>query len=295
VVITATVTYAGEPSEHIVLEVIDDDSPGGTDAARMSFQQGGGIEEGGTPNCWVPFSGPVPTSTTIEITTSTPTTDCAQPGSSTCGAVILGGTAFVSPSGVAGVFLGCFHAQPCRGSMTISDQGDVIAHRDAYTIGAEDGGIVHLKLSRSAWRSLAVGHLASSVQIVDPSGLVRSARVTLVAFGDATRTARAADEGTSRIAIFGHTGFVSPSRIVEVFLGCFGSQDCTGTITVTVGHTIIAQYSGRLVSAEDGALARIPLNAHGRELLAGHIKAIVTVSDTGGSTATAPLTLEYFR
>jgi hypothetical protein len=72
VVITATVAYAGESPEHIVLEAIDDDSPDGTDAARVSFQHNGGVEQGATPNCWVPLSGPVAISpNAIEITTST--------------------------------------------------------------------------------------------------------------------------------------------------------------------------------------------------------------------------------
>jgi hypothetical protein len=235
--------------------------------------------------------------TLVEGYTPTPVrSHCAQRATSACGAAILGGTAFVSPSGVAGVFLGCFDPRPCRGSMTVSHRGSVIAHRDAYTIGAEDGGIVHLSLSRAARGSLADGHLTPTVQIADASGLVRSAPVTLVAFGDTTLTARAADAGASRIAIFGRTGFVSPSGIVEVFLGCFGSQDCTGAITLTAGRAIIASYRGRLVGADNGALAHVPLNAHGRKLVTGRTtKAKVTVKDTGGSSAAAELTLEHSR
>jgi hypothetical protein len=73
VVITATVTYVGKSPEHIVLEVIDNDLPGGTDAARMSYEHNGGVEQGTTPNCWVPLLSPVPISqSTIDITASSP-------------------------------------------------------------------------------------------------------------------------------------------------------------------------------------------------------------------------------
>jgi len=171
---------------------------------------------------------------------------------------ILGGAAFVSPSGVAGVFLGCFAARPCRGSMTVTHSGGMIAHRDAYSIRAADGGIVHLTLSRSARRSLVHGPVAATIQTNDSGGLTARATIMLVPFGNVA-TARLAADVPSRIAIFGHTGFVSPSGIAEVFLGCFGNQSCTGTITLTEEDTTIASRHGTLVGADNGALVHIPI------------------------------------
>ena len=208
---------------------------------------------------------------------------------------ILGGPAFVSPSGVAGVFLGCFASRPCMGSMTVEHGQDEIAHRDAYTIGAADGGIVHLTLSRSARRALARGPVAVSIQITDAGGGTARARATLVPFGNFA-AAHIAAATPSRIVIVGHTGFVSPSGRAEVFLGCFGTQNCTGTISVTKGPTILASHHGTLVTADNGALVRITLNAHGREVLAHHTVTVkVAVRDTNGPTATRTLTLEHFQ
>lgn len=171
----------------------------------------------------------------------------------------------------------------------------MIAHRNAYTIPAADGGIIHLTLSRSARRSLAHGPVAVTIQITDAGGLTARASVMLVPFGNVT-TARIAAVAPSRIAIFGHTGFVSPSGVAEVFLGCFGNQSCTGTITLTEGHTPIASRHGTLVAADNGALVHIPINADGRTLLTHHtIRVKVAVRDTHGRTASRTLTLEHFQ
>ena len=208
---------------------------------------------------------------------------------------ILGGTAFVSPSGVAGVFLGCFASRPCTGSMTVRHRQDVIAHRNAYTIRAADGGIVHLTLSRSARRALARGPITVSIQIAAAGGGTARARVMLVPFGNFA-AARIAAATPSRIVIVGDTGFVSPSGWAEVFLGCFGTRNCTGTISLTKGPPILALHHGTLVTADNGALVRITLNAHGREVLAHHtVRVKVAVRDTNGPTATRTLTLEHFR
>jgi hypothetical protein len=208
---------------------------------------------------------------------------------------ILGGTAFVSPSGVAGVFLGCFAARPCRGSMTVKHGQDVIAHRNAYTIRAADGGIVHLTLSRSARRSLAHERVAVAIHITDAAGVTARARVMLVLFGNVA-TAHIAAVTPSRLVIIGHTGFVSPSGLAEVFLGCFGTQNCTGTISLTQGPTTLASHHGTLVTADNGALLHIPLNAGGRKLLAHHTARVkVAIRDTNGPAATRTVTLEHFQ
>lgn len=210
-------------------------------------------------------------------------------------AAILGGAAFVSPSGVAGVFLGCFATRPCRGSMTVMHGQHVIAHRNAYTIGADDGGIVHLTVSLSARRALAGGPVAATVQISDAGGETGRARVMLVPFGNSA-TAHIAAVRPSRIVIVGHTGFVSRSGLAEVFLGCFGVQNCTGTISLTKGLTTLASHHGTLVTADNGALVRIALTANGRKLVADRTAEVkVTITEANGPSATRTLPLEHFQ
>lgn len=178
--------------------------------------------------------------------------------------------------------------------MTVKRGQDVIARRNAYTIRADDGGIVHLSLSRSARRSLARGPFAASVQITDAGGGTARARVMLVPFGQSA-AARIASVAPSRVVIVGHTGFVSPSGLAEVFIGCFGTQNCDGTISLSNGSTTLASRHGALVTADNGALVRIRLDADGRKLLAHRTPRVkVAVRDTNGSSATRSVTLEHF-
>ena len=140
-------------------------------------------------------------------------------------------------------------------------------------------------------RSLSYGHVRVTIHITDTSAVTASAPVTLVAFGNRPRTAIAA-AAHSRIAVFGHTAFVLPSGIAEVFLRCFDRQNCTGTITLTT----ITSCHGTLASATNGTLVHIPLNAQGRKLTTNHaIKINITVRNNGGPTATSTLTLEHFH
>jgi len=102
---------------------------------------------------------------------------------------------------------------------------------------------------------------------------------SVVPFGSVA-TAHTAAVAPSRIVIVGRTGFVSSSGVAEVFLGCFGTQTCTGTISLTQGHTTLASRRGRLVAADNGALVHIPLDAEGGRLIAHHaVRVAVVVRD----------------
>jgi len=61
-------------------------------------------------------------------------------------AVVLGHEGFVSPGGVVGAELGCFHGtNTCTGHLTMSHNGTVIAQRD-YTISPDSGGFQNMRL-----------------------------------------------------------------------------------------------------------------------------------------------------
>ncbi len=86
-------------------------------------------------------------------------------------AVILGREGFVSPGGVVGVELGCFHGtSDCAGHLTMSHNGTVIAQRD-YRIASDSGGFQNMQLtsqgkqmlgSNGVWHLLAVTVTATS-------------------------------------------------------------------------------------------------------------------------------------
>jgi phosphodiesterase/alkaline phosphatase D-like protein len=59
----------------------------------------------------------------------------------------FGTTSFADQHGVGGVFLGCFGTSSCRGSVTLSRSGHTLGTRTSYTIGANDGGFVHVTLN----------------------------------------------------------------------------------------------------------------------------------------------------
>jgi hypothetical protein len=81
-----------------------------------------------------------------------------------------------------------------------------------------------------------------------------------------------------------------------VFLGCFGTQNCDGTLTLTEGRTTIASRRGTLVAADNGALVHIPINPDDRTLLAHNtIRAKITVRDIRGPLASQTVTLEHFQ
>jgi hypothetical protein len=62
-------------------------------------------------------------------------------------AVVLGHEGFVSPGGVVGVELGCFHGtSDCKGHVTMTANGTVIGQRD-YSIAADSGGFQNMKLT----------------------------------------------------------------------------------------------------------------------------------------------------
>lgn len=67
---------------------------------------------------------------------------------------LSGHTGFVSSTGTAGVFIGCYGDRNCTGSLTLTRNGAVIGHRSYYFIFAGDGGIVHVPLASSAMHAL---------------------------------------------------------------------------------------------------------------------------------------------
>jgi phosphodiesterase/alkaline phosphatase D-like protein len=69
-------------------------------------------------------------------------------GSSSTRLSFFGKTSFADQHGVGGVFLGCFGTVGCGGkSVTFTRSGQTLAERDGFTIGANDGGFVHVTLN----------------------------------------------------------------------------------------------------------------------------------------------------
>jgi hypothetical protein len=104
------------------------------------------------------------------------------------------------------------------------------------------------------------------------------------------RTVTTQGPGPSKLGLFGHTAFVSPSRIVGVFTGCLGAHPCTGSMQWTAKGVVIGQRSSFTISSNGGGIVHVTMNSTGRRLLARarreHLPSRVTVTsrDAGGDT-----------
>jgi len=105
---------------------------------------------------------------------------------------------------------------------------------------------------------------------------------------DRTFTTQPAPPAPSRIALFGHTAFSSPSSVFGVFVGCFGPSQCSGKMTVRAAGRVIGSRSLFFVNANDGGIVHLTLNRTGRSLLARapghHLAATVNVTGVNGTT-----------
>jgi len=95
----------------------------------------------------------------------------------------FGRTAFVAPQGVGGIFMGCIGQTTCSGKMTISHNGTTIAQRQHFTIGPNNGGVVHYTLT-GLGRSLqqSARRLPITVVMTPSSGAAITAVITQVPF-----------------------------------------------------------------------------------------------------------------
>lgn len=100
---------------------------------------------------------------------------------------LFGKTAFVSPTHVFGVFVGCIGSLQCTGSMKVTHNGKVIGQRSKFFVGGNDGGIVHLTLNSTGRTFLARAprhHLSATVTVTGLNGTTGNSSkiVTIVPF-----------------------------------------------------------------------------------------------------------------
>lgn len=96
---------------------------------------------------------------------------------------LFGHTGFVSPTGMGGVLVGCIGQTKCQGGLTLSRGGVTFAHRPAFTIGANDGGVVHIQLNSTGRSALNRNHhLRVNVLLTQQGGQTSTGIITLVKF-----------------------------------------------------------------------------------------------------------------
>jgi hypothetical protein len=100
----------------------------------------------------------------------------------------------------------------------------------------------------------------------------------------------------STLKQFGQTGFVSPSGMGGVLVGCIGQTKCQGSLTLSRGGVTLAHRELFFIGANDGGVVHIQLNAKGESQLGhGHqLRVDVVLSEQGGRTVTGIITLVRF-
>ncbi|HEX7289671.1 MAG TPA: hypothetical protein VF250_00975 [Conexibacter sp.] len=136
------------------------------------------------------------------------------------------------------------------------------------------------------------------------SGLVANAtyHYRLVAVGPngaisigADRTFATAVAASTRLGLFGHTAFADQHGVGGVFVACFGSTGCRGSLTLSRGGKQLGVRSAYSLRQNDGGFVHITLNDVGRRLLRERgtmrVKATVANALVRGQTVTKTLRL----
>jgi hypothetical protein len=215
---------------------------------------------------------------------------------------IFGRTAFVSPGGIGGVFVGCFVSRAaCAGSLRLAvgrEAKTVIASRGAFSIGSGAGGIVHLSLTRKGRSLLARArdhHLAVTATL-SAGGKSQTVQMTLVEFFSRVPAIRSNRSGLPALRSFGHTAFASGGGVVGVFAGCFATSTCTGSLTLYNHGVLVASRFGLRIPAEGGGIVHMALSRVAQAQLAKHGTLVVQLRLRGakGQLQTANLMIVHF-
>jgi hypothetical protein len=100
------------------------------------------------------------------------------------------------------------------------------------------------------------------------------------------------------VAIFGRSVFVPRRGAAGLPVGCYTGSVCHLRVTVTAGRAVLASTGPERVAAGRGGIITFTPDATGQRLLAAarghHLAVTVTVQDSSGAGATAPMNLIQF-
>jgi hypothetical protein len=100
---------------------------------------------------------------------------------------------------------------------------------------------------------------------------------------------------TSKLSLFGSTGFVSPSGVAGVLGACIGPVSCTGALTLSRSGVTLGSRKSFNIGASNGGVIHVTLNAAGKALVHQRHSVRVNVTLTsGGTSASGKMTLQQF-
>ncbi len=198
-------------------------------------------------------------------------------------AKLVGRTAFVFPSHVSEILLGCAGRVACRGSLTVLAGGTLVASKQSFTIAADGGAVVRPVLTRAGVQLLARArhHRVNVTLKIQGSGSQpTSAPLTLV--------------GLARFTgglVTGDAAFVSSTGVAGLPVGCLASRACNGRLSLESGRVIVTGSQGVAIAAKNTSIVRLPLTPAGRRLFAGHSDLSVRLVLRGSGAKPAVSTL----
>jgi phosphodiesterase/alkaline phosphatase D-like protein len=152
-------------------------------------------------------------------------------------------------------------------------------------------------------QSAGAGSSAVSVSAA-LSGLVANAtyHYRLVAVGPngavsigSDRTFTTAGSASTRLGLFGQTAFADQHGVGGVFVACFGSADCRGSLTLSRSGKQLGVRGSYSLKQDDGGFVHVTLNDLGKRLLRERgtmrVKAVVANALVRGQTVTKTITL----
>ena len=215
---------------------------------------------------------------------------------------VYGRSAFVPPgSGVGGLPVGCFTNHPCHIKTTVWAGNTVIARTGSEYMARNSGGLVYFRLSPTGRRLLARARnrrLSVHVTAQDSSGVAANVALNLVPFYTSGAGPQRTLANSPTLRIVGLTDFVSRGWVGGILSGCLGSTPCHPTMTLSVGHTVIARTGSEFLGADELGYLMFTLTPAGHALLArapGNQLAARVAVRAGRSTASATIALVGFR
>jgi phosphodiesterase/alkaline phosphatase D-like protein len=110
------------------------------------------------------------------------------------------------------------------------------------------------------------------------------------------RTFATGGAGSTILSFFGQTSFADQNGVGGVFLGCFGSVACRGSMTLERSGKVLGQREGYTIRPNFGGIVHITLNDLGKRLLRsrGNTRVRTTVVNANGQRTTGVTRLIRF-
>ena len=214
---------------------------------------------------------------------------------------VFGSSAFVSPSALGGLPVGCFSTKACHISAELTSGNTVLAKTGSQYYTPDSGGLLYFRLSPSAHAALAASgsnRMSAQVAIRDSSGAASAYKtVNLIGFTSTGAGPHRSFAQGSVLRFRSGTEFVAPNGTGAALVACVSDTPCQVKTSLSAGRAMIASTGNEYIGANQLGYVYFTLSAAGQNALdhaAGNqLGATMTLSGAG-SNATGRVALVRF-